>query len=354
MSKNLITRYLNYKKKRLVSYALSMYQDNTYLDYEIECLNRYANNYIEVYYHKKFETLDNKTPVDNKAIEQEQEGIRLELLDKLNVREILESNASFIRKKEIINITKKYMEVVIAFDSKLVTPENVEEIITKLITSISQKLPVLQNAIPNWIKKWKETEKTIKKLIVEKQNFILRQVPYDEDLWEVTLLTRVKQINIYKRNLIERVNSESEVEIEKIKLVALILNQIILRDIVLKEKIGNYIVPISENAWSKKEELKELFDLLDDSILKDHVFIGISYNELLGSKKLLEKKQAGYHFACYQDLTYILDIPTKVDTIDSSNLFSYLMITGYKAKDLPIIEKQEPTIMKKIMISKEV
>ena len=60
MSINLITRYLEYKKKRLVSYALSMYQDNTYLDYEIECLKKYANNYVEVYYHKKFETLDEK------------------------------------------------------------------------------------------------------------------------------------------------------------------------------------------------------------------------------------------------------------------------------------------------------
>ena len=353
MSINLITRYLEYKKKRLISYALSMYQDNTYLDYEIECLKKYANNYVEVYYHKKFETLDNNTKVDLTAIEEEQNGMNLELHDKLSAREIIETNASFTRKKEIIDITKEYMKIVILFDMKEITLENVNEIVTRLVTDISKKLPVLQNAITTWIKKWKETEKVTKKLITEKQNFILRQVPYTESLWEVRLLTMVKQINTYKRNLIERVNSEVPIEIEKLKIVTLILNQIVLGDIVRKEKIGNYLVPISEEVWKEKEKLKEIFDLLDDSLLKEHIYLGISYNELLGSKKLLQKKEEGYRFACYQDMTYILDIPSKIDAIDSSKLFDYLMITGYKAKDLPTIEKQEPSIMKTILISKE-
>ena len=70
------------------------------------------------------------------------------------------------------------------------------------------------------------------------------------------------------------------------------------------------------------------------------------------SKRLQEKKKEGYHFACYQDFTHILDVSTKIDTIDTSNLFDYLMVTGYKAKDASVIEKEELSTIKKIFFRK--
>ena len=350
---NLITKYLNYKKSRLVSYALCMYRDKSYQDYEIECLKKYINNYVEVFYHHEFETFEKDIKIDKKVLETEQEGMRLELLDKLSTREILESNASYTIKKGIANTTKEYVKVVIEFDQQKITEENVEEVITKIITKASMKVPILQTAPQTWLKEWKETAKIEKKVLQEKQNFVLNQVPYSENLWEITLLTRVKQINQYKPNLVKRVEQEEKIEIEKITLELILLNQIILGQLIRKETYGNYIIYIPEELWTKKEITEEFFQLLDDKILKNHIFLGITYNVLTNSKRLIDMKNAGYQFVCYQDFTHILDIPTKIATIDTSKLFNYLVVTKYKAKDKLTIEKEEPSIMKQILFSKE-
>lgn len=353
MKENLITKFLTYKKKRLTSYALSLFQDETYLDFTIECFQKYINNYIEVWYHHQFETLGNNAKVDQETIKIEQEGMRLELLDKLSVKEIMETNESYMRKKEIINVTQQYIEAVISFDQKKVTPENIEEIVTDIVNRISRKLPVLQTAIKTWIKKWQETEKTIKTILTPNNNFILNQIPYAENLWELKIISNIKQLNLYKKSLVKRVDQEEKVVEEKIKLSVILLNQVILQQLVEKKPFGNYIILIPDSLWTKKEFMNIIYQLLGDDILKQHTLLGISYNQMMASKPIQEKKQEGYQFICYQDLTHIIDIPNKIETIDTSNYFNYLMITGYKPKDFAIIEKEEPTNMKEILFSKE-
>lgn len=353
MTTNLITRYLEHKKKYLTSYALSLFIDKEYKDYEIECLTKYINNYVEVFYHHRFETLGNDIIPDEKAIAIEQEGMRLELLDVLQAREIIETNSSYTRKKEIIEEIKEYAKAVIDFDQKKITEDNVEEIITNITINLSKKLPILQTAVATWLKKYKEEQKIIKKLLEENKTFILNKVPYQENLWELTLLANIKQLNIYKSSLVKRVEVDLKVEIEKLKIIVMIVNQIILGQIIRKENIGNYIIPIKEEIWQEKIDIEEILHLLNDKILKEHIYLGISYNILSSSKRLQEKKQKGYRFACYQDFTHILDIPTKISTIDTSNLFNYLMITGCKAKDVSTIEKEELSIIKQIFFRKD-
>lgn len=353
MKENLITKFLTYKKKRLTSYALSLFQDKVYLDFTIECFQKYINNYIEVWYHHHFETLGNNAQVDQEAIKIEQEGMRLELLDKLSVKEIIETNESYMRKKEIINVTQKYIEAVISFDQKKVTTENIEEIVTNIVNSLNRKLPVLQTAIKTWIKKWQETEKTIKTILTPNNNFILNQIPYTENLWELKIISNIKQLNLYKKSLVKRVDQEEKIVEEKIKLSVILLNQVILQQLIEKKPFGNYIILIPDSLWTQKEFINNIYQLLEDDILKQHALLGISYNQMMASKPIQEKKKEGYQFICYQDLTHIIDIPNKIETIDTSNYFNYLMITGYKPKDFSTIEKEEPTNMKGILFSKE-
>lgn len=352
MNQNLITRYLEYKKKCLISYVLSLFIDQEYQQFEIECLKKYINNYVEVYYHKNFETLGSGVVLDRNAIEIEQEGMRLELLDNLQAKEIIESNISYNRKKEIIEKAKEYTSAVITFDQKKTTTENLEETIINITTALSKRLPVLQNATTTWTKKAREDQKVIAKLLEEKKNFVLNQIPYQEGLWELSLLTRVKQMNMYKKSLVKRVESEKKVEKEKIKIIIMITSQIILGQLVRKETIGNYMIFIPEEVWQEKEIVEELFHLLNDNILKEHVYLGISYNIINQSKRLQAKKKEGYHFVCYQDFTHILDISSKIDSLDTSNLFDYLMVTNYKEKDITNIEKEETSIIKKIFFRK--
>lgn len=353
MSENLITKYLTYKKKRLASYGLALYSDLDYRSYILECLQKYINNYIEVIYHQELETLDKIDVVTRDIINIEQEGMRLELLDALATREILETNEGYKKKQEIVNITKEVVQLIISFDQTNVTEQNIKVVIERLTRK--KNIPFRESAKTDWIKAWQETKKQEAKLLEPKENFLIQETPYQEDnsIKEITVLPHLKQLEIYKKSLIERVYQEEKVTYEKIKLSLILLNQKMLKRIIEKKKLGTYIINIPEEIWSNKENIKELFSLLDDKILKEHIVLGISYNTLINSKAYQEKQKKKFQFACLQDFTHINDIPAKIDSIDTPNLFSYLIVTGYKGKDLQELQKQEPVNMKAILFSKE-
>ena len=133
----------------------------------------------------------------------------------------------------------------------------------------------------------------------------------------------------------------------------ILLNQLVLEKLIKKEEIGNYIVIIPDEIWTRKQKMEELYELLEDKILKEHILLGITYNTIIASKTIQEKRKEKYKFICLQDFTHINDIPTKINNIDTSNLFDYLMVTSYKDKDFKEFENIEVTTMKGILFSKE-
>lgn len=345
MSNNLITKFLQFKKTRLTTYALTLSTESKLRPFLTDCLKRYMDNYIELIYHNRYETLEKTTSPTKEDIKKEQQSITLELLDELSVREILETNEGYQRKKEVIKEAENLSQQMIQFD-QVETNENYKDIINQTTYPVYIK--------KEWIKEHNKTKKILDQILTPKQNFTLKQIPYEKDnLYEITILSLVKQLNNYKKSLVERVEKEEKIMIEKTKLSTIIINQTILDQLIKKEKVKDYIIPIPDDMYKKPQEIDTIFNLLSDKILKDHVLLGISYNQIINNKTLKEKKKEGYRFVCYQDFTYITDIPTKVDTIDTSNLFDYLMVTNYKEKDYQTLTKQEPSNMKKVLFSKE-
>lgn len=353
MPVNLISKYLEYKKKRLTTYGLAIFSNIDYRPFITECFKKYFNNYVEVVYHHELETMDKVEKITKELIEIEQEGMRLELLDDLSVKEIVETNEGYIRKQRIINETKVVAASIIKLDQMTILEEELDQTITKELKLLSQTVEIRESAKNLLIKEWQETKKTITLLLEPNKSFSLEEKYYGKDLCEVELTEELKQLDIYKRNLVERVNQEEKINFEKKKLLLMILNQVILEKIITKKSIGTYIVNIEENIWKEPKEIESLYELLNDKILKETVMLGITHNELISSKKNQAKKKEGYHFVCYQDFTYINDVATKIDSIDNSNLFDYLMITKYKPKNYQELVKQEPTNMKEILFSKE-
>ena len=186
-----------------------------------------------------------------------------------------------------------------------------------------------------------------------KENFTLNLIPYENNIKEVKIIPKIKQLNMYKKSLVERVYQEEKVTYEKIKLMLILLNKLILEKLIKKEEIGNYIVIIPDEIWTKKPKMEELYELLEDKILKEHILLGITYNTIIASKTIQEKRKEKYKFICLQDFTHINDIQTKINNIDTSNLFDYLMVTSYKYKDFKEFENIEVTSMKGILFSKE-
>ena len=140
---------------------------------------------------------------------------------------------------------------------------------------------------------------------------------------------------------------------EELKLMVILLNKLILEKLIKKEEIGTYMIIIPDEIWTKKPKMEELYELLEDKILKEHILLGITYNTLINNKSILDKRKEKYNFVALQDFTHINDIPTKISNIDASNVCDYLMITAYKDKDFKEFENIEINSMKGILFSKE-
>ena len=350
---NLVTKFLEYKKNKLVSYGLALFSETEYHDFLVECLKKYINNYIEVKYHQQFETVSDNSEVTKEVIEEEQTGMRLELLDDLSVKEIIETNEGYIRKQELINVAATIAKTIIRIDTLDLTEENKDEKLNRVLKEANKEFPLRQNAKTLIVKIWREEEGTIKKILTPKESFTLNLISYEDNIKEVKLTPQIKQLNIYKKSLVERVYQEEKVTYEKIKLMIILLNQLVLEKLIKKEEIENYMVIIPDEIWTKKQKMDAIYELLDDKILKEHILLGITYNTLISNKTIQEKRKEKYKFICLQDFTHINDIPTKISNIDTSNLFDYLMVTSYKDKDFKEFENIEVTTMKGILFSKE-
>ena len=216
---NLITKYLEYKKNKLISYGLALFSDSEYHDFLIECLKKYINNYIEVKYHQQFETVSDNAEVTKEVIEEEQIGMRLELLDDLSVKEIIETNEGYTRKQELINITSSVAKIIIKIDNLDLTEDNKEEKLDKVLKEASKEFSLRQNSKTLIVKIWRDEEETIRKILTPKENFTLNLISYENNIQEVKLTPQVKQLNMYKKSLVERVYQEEKVTYEKIKLM---------------------------------------------------------------------------------------------------------------------------------------
>lgn len=350
---NLISKYLTFRKTRLITYGLLIIDNTKYSSFIKDSFKEYINNYIELIYHKKLETLDKVNKITLDIIQKEQEGKRLEQLDTLASRELLETNEGYLDKKKLINLIAEVMLDLISFDQKDLTEENIENEINDFLTRVSKKVDIKENTHKKLLREWKKTEKTLEKVLQKEKNFNLSMKEYEENIYEVKLTKNMKQLNIYKKNLVTRVEQEEKIAIEKIKLSLMLLNEEILTKVINKEEIGAYIIYIEDELWKKRDYVDCISSLIDDDILKAHIHLGIHYNLYMSSKTIQKLKQLNYQFACYQDFSRINDLGTKLDTLDSSNIFTYLIITGYKEKDYKDLEKQEPTNIKKILFSKE-
>ena len=353
MPMNLISKYFIYKKNLLISYGLAVFSDLEYRCFIIECLDRYFSNYINAFYYHNFETVDNVEKFDRQVLELELEGIRLELLDSLSVREIVETNEGYLEKQKLISITLEISKEIIQFNQKVIHEEQVVSECHNIIQKLNKIIAINKNLSQVWLKIFKGNEKVHKKLLASKDTFSLRKTAFLDHVLEITLVPNIKQLNKYKKNLVEKVYREEKVVFEQVKLLCMIYNQLILKKLISHEDIFEYLIYIPESIWNKKQEIYEIFELLNDSILKSHVVLGINYSVLINSKTYQEKISSGYRFACYQDFTYINDIPAKVAAIDNSKLFSYLVVVGYKAKDYEQLKKIEAVNMKAILFSKD-
>jgi hypothetical protein len=350
MKTDLITTYMSYKLARLTRYAKAIVPDE---DKKIltKCYNLYLQTYLNTYYYHILGTLDKASTYTYPTIEKEIAGLKLELLDDLKNYENVIEKAKYQLDIDLINKGEEIILFVTKLDN-LKDPATLITIIkeTPNITKYLSKSTVKD--LTNLIKGTnKDLDNFFKDLSLTSFPLNYHKLMSNDNLSIVSLNYQIKQLAVnYKASQVNRVFNSSLLEENKTEILINNLSKDILLKLTTNEEIPNYIIEFYPVNFTPKEKKVELFNLLNNKILKDHITIGIDYDTYQNNKEYLTTLKHTY--ACYQDMTHIPDVKDKLNILDALNFFTYVIITDYKDKDLEAIEKYSPTNIKEIIIKK--
>lgn len=355
MNNNIISSYMNYKLNRLKTYAFTFLpNDNkTFLE---ENFTAYLSNYIKVYYYHILESLNYSEAIafDQRTIEEEFSAIKLELLDNLKEQELTLSNELYQYAKELITETKN-ISLIVTYIDRLVL--NTKEEITDKIKSLSNQENLNRFFTDDieeiLIREIKETFITENKFFkdITSDDFKLRykDIKNTEDLKILDLSYYIKILESnYKKKLVAKTFNEEVLSFQKNEVMIKHISKEILLKTLNKDEIKPVFIEFNETLFSKKNNSDKLFNLLNNKLLKENIYILITFNTYSNNKSYLEK-YSEYHFACLQDLSHINDINVKLNTIENTNFFDYIVINGYRDRDKDFIDKYEPTIARQIL-----
>ena len=283
-------------------------------------LNRFLINYFNDKFYNIYETVeDENRPFDLLLLEEEFEGLKLELED--TYKDYVEEIGDY----------KKIAYFICSIDRIY---EDQEELLNLLEESIVKETfikDLLQDKIEKFIKKYMEMS--------EKENKI-----FDTNLDECFSLDFKEQNNLkivnlnydikiiqekYRKNLINHVYKDERLSLNKSINILEKISFIILKN-KCKEIEDNekYIILLPDNIVVEGDFHKEIKDLLDDDLLIKHMSVALSDEILLNRQRIYNNR---IKLSCYRDMTYVVDYAKKFQSILSLPI-EYFIITNYKTK----------------------
>ena len=355
VEKNLVDVYMNYKVQRLQNYGLIlMGREDSFLK---ECLSFYLRTYISSYYYHIFETIDSKDSCSDLDVSLELDGKKLELLDQLADRELIESNDSYVLKKEIILKTRSLFPFLISLDrlryeEKEQIPSKVSQLLVEypeISQMLGERLPSLFQAVSNT---YNQLQRFFQQdgyyhvdysLFSDHDNYVFMSLDYQIPLLESN----------YKRSLVERVYRDKKLLFMKIKVMIQKFILSFLDDYYHGRKIyDRYFLFLPSEIFEKKEDVDVILQMVAQPFLQRYLVLGIP--SAISVTQGLFRKYPHFSFACCQDLRYISDVSGKLATLDTSGLYDYLVIEGYKPKSLEEIQKYACVVVRDILFRKDV
>ncbi len=351
---NLVVTYMNYKIKCLLKYGLLiMHSTDEFLS---ECLNNYLKTYVNSYYYLIFDTV-NSNVYDDKVMEEEIEGKRLEMLDELSNYELIDSNEEYKNKKNYINNSSKIIPFLIKLDllrfndredannsiRTLVDEDNfVKEMIgtdiLKLISLVIDNSKVLNNFFER-----KDTYFSLDYLLFKDVNNYVKVVINND--------VKVLRDN-YKNSLVERCYRDKKIQFEKVYLLGIKFIKQLLFDVYNSSLLyDKYFILIPEFIFEDKKDLNKILDLFDNPLIKRYVVLGIVSDNYYSNQAFIRKYN--FSIACIQDFSHINDVNGKLTNLDNSNLFDYILVDSFKDKDYDSFVKYSMVNLNGILFNKE-
>lgn len=354
MNDNLMDCYMNYKTNRLKKYGLViMHSHDEFLGAVLE---KYIGTYINSYYYQIFDTV--KTNIcDDEVIKLELDGKRLEMLDDLAIYELIDNNEIYDLKRSYINESLEVALFLILldrerFDSKEIISERLNQLLY-YCPGIKEKLGTKVTKLEMLLK---ETYNTLNNFFKKNDNYyVLDYQLYKDrtDLVKVVMLPSITMLqDNYKKSLLERVYREDKIKKEKLDLLIKKFIKQLIVDIYNGKRIyEKYFIELDDYLFDNKKDIDKFLKMLDNPFVKRYLVLGVSHNSYIRSLNMFKKY--GFSIACIQDFSHINDVNNKLNSLDTSNIYDYVIVSFYKSRDFDTFMKYTCINLEGILFNKE-
>lgn len=304
MNYNIVTEYINFAKSCVNKYLKKILGKHYNQDLSNRLLKVYINSrYYDVYLSSNQDLAFN--------IRENLIGTKDALLNDEN-------------KFELDNIIKAF-EYIFYFDNVLECP-SINEKITEIENFRKESLDINKNKKFN-----QDLFETIKEDLIKKKEYLdtieSKKFDFDcsltniKDLYDVTLTHNLKFPVVYNSAVIDKVFNSSELSQRKGVVEFSFSALKVLRDIIKGNFEYKYLVQYPSGISKKKTLSKKMFSILNNDLLKEKVFIKITYKDFKKEKdEIYGYMRDGYKFVV------VLDNDFNEENIDLLSVFKYIMV----------------------------
>lgn len=346
---NLITVFMDYKKKCLIEYALQVCKESAFIK---KVFNNYFQTYIDNYYYNIFNTIDDdKYTVSNLKLELT--GMMEEMLEDYKEFELEASNEEYSNNQKLIKECKIIAEEIIRidqlqFENKEVIKEQIENYLETREYFKTKKVNI-QKLISLIKNHYQQTEKI---LSYSDTNFYIEEKYFQENKNKefIVLKEDIKSLNIYKTGMVNKVYEETKLDSKKTICLIEKVSLKILKKLLKKEKLDTYFIELKDSLIFRGLIQNKIMTLMDNPIFRKHVVLCVHYNNYLKEKNAFFED---FNLACIQDFSHINDVEFKTNSIYEEGIFNYLIVEKYKPKDFRFFKTYENEAIEILIFEEE-
>ena len=340
---NLINVYMDYLTKTLVNVTFACFEDNKFIKTTIE---KFIRTYIDNRYNHIFHTVDDNSTYSMEVLQQEFDGLLVELLEDYKDYELVDSNNQYTKNIEMIKQLKNFAFDLIKIDDLKFRADYYHEI-NNIFRPYNVNIRTINRIMKRFI------DRSNKFLELDDRYFSIKydKISNVDNCLMVNIKYEIDLLNSYRWFLIDEVFGDDRLGIDKYKVILQKFSLYLLNNLFRnKELENNYFMMLDESFVVRKNINKDIETILDNPILRNYLILVVPFDVLKENRDIIDA--LGYRICVNLDLGHINDITTKLDNAVNMK-YDYILISGYKDKDYEYIKNYKTLDEKSLLIYEE-
>lgn len=306
---NVMNEYIKITKKFITDY-FRLILGNKFVR---KISDEFAENYIQTRYYDIDENINRNE-------------LKKEILKKLDIKK-KQLIQEYPENKETIEILRIFYNYIPYFDYVIQTKE-----IEKIIINICEKRKqVLNKENEDFIEKLtkleeihiKEIQDILKKMESNEFYLELKKISEKPEVQEAKLKFNIKFPIIYSDFAIEKAFETGNTKEDKQFVEYYLLTERVIKDIIQGKTKKQYIVELVDTTLKKKQKLKRLLEIIDNSFMQDKISLKLNYKDYAKNKlNITELIRQGFKIAIVLDDTFEF----KIAELKRLEIFQFVLI----------------------------